>query len=293
MSTTLTAAARPGPSTVMRSNDTRQVPQRRRRTVDGVAFVAIWVTLGYLLPVTDESYLLLGIPLTVVFQTRVRRRPLRELWADHTPTFTLDRAGRALAAVLIVAPASYGIRTVTADGEWIEAAWCLAAMGGALAAAFAIRAGSPPTLLRSAVLPTAVGSAGMVLVLGVVHIVDGASALSTPAILVAVAKYTAIYFPATFALEEVAFRGALDAHVHHEGQSRPWQSAIFVSALWGLWHLPISTGPPLPMLLVTLPAAHVVLGVPLSFAWRRTRNLTGPALAHAAIDAVRNALLGL
>jgi membrane protease YdiL (CAAX protease family) len=138
-----------------------------------------------------------------------------------------------------------------------------------------------------------VGSAGMALVLGVAHTVGGAPALSVPAILVAVAKYTAIYFPATFALEEVAFRGALDAHVHHEGDSRPWSSAILVSALWGLWHLPISTGLPLPVLLVTLPAAHIVLGVPLSFAWRRTRNLTGPAFAHAAIDAVRNALLGL
>lgn len=35
-------------------------------------------------------------------------------------------------------------------------------------------------------------------------------------------------------------------------------------------------------------------GIPLSIAWRRTRNLTGPALAHAVNDAVRNAvMLGL
>ena len=39
---------------------------------------------------------------------------------------------------------------------------------------------------------------------------------------------------------------------------------------------------------------HVVLGVPLSLAWRRSRNLAGPALAHAVNDAVRNAfMLGL
>ena len=50
----------------------------------------------------------------------------------------------------------------------------------------------------------------------------------------------------TFVLEEVAFRGALDAHVHHEGEGRGWQSALFVSALWGLWHLPISGGCPSP-----------------------------------------------
>jgi membrane protease YdiL (CAAX protease family) len=48
---------------------------------------------------------------------------------------------------------------------------------------------------------------------------------------------------------------------------------------------------PFPMLLVELVVVHVVLGVPLSFACRRTRNLAGPALAHAVIDAVRNALM--
>ena len=47
-------------------------------------------------------------------------------------------------------------------------------------------------------------------------------------------------------------------------------------------------------LLVELVVVHVLLGVPSSFAWRRTRNLAGPALANAVIDAVRNAsMLGL
>ena len=49
-----------------------------------------------------------------------------------------------------------------------------------------------------------------------------------------------------------------------------------------------------PAQLVELVVVHVLLGVPLSFAWRRTRNLAGPALAHAVNDAVRNAfMLGL
>ena len=48
------------------------------------------------------------------------------------------------------------------------------------------------------------------------------------------------------------------------------------------------------MQLAELVGVHIVLGVPLSFAWRRTRNLVGPALAHAVNDAVRNAfMLGL
>ena len=111
--------------------------------------------------------------------------------------------------------------------------------------------------------------------------------------LVSVPKYLAIYFPATFVIEEVAFRGALDAHVHHPGDSRGWMSALFVSALWGAWHLPVSDGMPLPLLVLSLVAWHCLVGVPLSFAWRRSGNLSGPAFAHAAIDAVRNGVLGL
>jgi membrane protease YdiL (CAAX protease family) len=92
----------------------------------------------------------------------------------------------------------------------------------------------------------------------------------------------------------VAFRGALDAHVHHEGETRGWQSATFVSALWGIWHLPVSSALPFPLQLAELVVVHVLLGVPLSMAWRSTRNLAGPALAHGVDDAVRNAfMLGL
>ena len=120
------------------------------------------------------------------------------------------------------------------------------------------------------------------------------TSLPALAALGALAKYTALYYPATFALEEVAFRGAIDAHVHHDGDARGWQSASLVSALWGLWHLPVSAGLPLPWMLLELVVVHVALGVWLSFAWRRTRNLGGPALAHAVNDAVRNAtMLGL
>ena len=63
---------------------------------------------------------------------------------------------------------------------------------------------------------------------------------------------------------------------------------------WCLWHLPVASGFPLPLLVAELAVVHVALGVGLSFSWRRIRDLGGPALAHAVIDAVRNAtMLGL
>ncbi len=244
---------------------------------------------GYLLHVSANAYLLLGIPLTIGFQVLVRRRPLRELFAGNTTRFALGRRGVAIAAVLAVVPGFLAVQAA-AGGDWTLLGWNLAAMAGAVCAAFSLRASSVSAMLRSAALPIAVGSSGMVLIFGILHIASG-----TPLPVVgggaAVAKYTALYFPATFLLEEVAFRGALDAHVHHDGDARGWQSAIFVSALWGLWHLPVASGLPFPLQLLELVVVHVLLGVPLSIAWRRTRNLAGPALAHAVNDAVRNAMM--
>ena len=262
---------------------------RRRRSLEAVAFVAVWVAAGYLLNLSANAYLLLGIPLTIAFQVLVRRRPLRELFAGNTTRFALGRRGLAMAAGLALVPALLAVRAL-AGGDWTLLGWNLAAMAGALVAAFSLRASSVLAMLRAAALPIAVGSSGMVLTFGILHIAAG-TPLPAAAAVAALAKYTALYFPAAFLLEEVAFRGALDAHVHHDGDQRGWQSAILVSALWGVWHLPVASGLPFPLQLLELVVVHVLLGVPLSIAWRRTRNLAGPALAHAVNDAVRNAMM--
>jgi membrane protease YdiL (CAAX protease family) len=265
---------------------------RGRRTIEATAFVGVWMTAGHLLPLSSNGYLLLGIPLTLAFQVLVRRRPVRELFAGTKARFALDRRGVALAVGFAVVPGYYAVQALPGD-DWTLLGWYLAGIAGAVFAAFSLRAGSLRDALRDAALPIAVGASGFALVFGTIHLASGSS-LPAVAALATAAKYTALYFPATFLLEEVAFRGALDAHVHHDGEGRGWQSAVFVSALWGLWHLPVSHGLPFPVQLVELVVVHVLLGVPLSFAWRRTRNLAGPALAHAVNDAVRNAfMLGL
>jgi membrane protease YdiL (CAAX protease family) len=86
----------------------------------------------------------------------------------------------------------------------------------------------------------------------------------------------------------------LDAHLHHPGEYRPVFSAVFVSALWGLWHLPLlsftSVGGFI-VLALRVVLGHVVVGVFLSFGWRRSGNLGVPAIVHAFIDAVRNTFL--
>src|SRR5688572_29046529 len=105
----------------------RAVTSRRRRVIEAVAFVTAWVTAGYVLRLSSNGYLLLGIPLTAAFQLLVRRRPLRELFAAGTPRFALTRQGAASAGVLAIAPGYYATQAVTA-GDWTTFGWYLAAM---------------------------------------------------------------------------------------------------------------------------------------------------------------------
>ncbi len=265
-----------------------------RRIVEGLGFVGAWVGLGYLLPWGSEAYLLVGVPLTVLFQVLVRRRPIRELWVrsdtvarDRGPT----RRDLAVAALLLLAPLSWGVQAARGGSPW-TIPWYAAAVAGAFAASYALRSTTLRAILRCAALPTAVGVVGNLLVVGGLQLAGGA-AIDLLTALGSVLKWLLIYYPATFVIEEVAFRGALDAHVHGPGKGRGWASALWVSTLWGLWHLPVSDGMPLPLLVLSLVSWHCLVGVPLSFAWRNSGNLSGPALAHATIDAVRNAVLGL
>ena len=79
-----------------------------------------------------------------------------------------------------------------------------------------------------------------------------------------------LYLPVVFVLEEVAFRGALDAHVHRPGERRGLVTAVFVSVLWGMWHLPLADpAVPLWATLVQVLVVHGVVGVLLSYAWRQ------------------------
>lgn len=259
----------------------------RRGQVEAAAFVATWMLLGFLLGLGSDAYLLLGIPLTVTFQVGVRRRPLRELWVRGAPHFSLDGPGWLWAGALALAPAWHVARSL-AEGSWVSAGWWSCGVAGAGLAAFAVRSSSLPAVLRSALLPTVIGSLGMAVFYGSAHLVAG-SPLDPLVLIGTIAAYVAFYFPVTFVLEEVTFRGCLDTHIDR-GRNRRG-SALFVSALWGLWHLPVAGGLPLPLLVLELLAWHILVGMPLSRAWRRSGNLAGPALAHAVIDAVRNALM--
>jgi membrane protease YdiL (CAAX protease family) len=95
-----------------------------------------------------------------------------------------------------------------------------------------------------------------------------------------------------FVVEEVFFRGCLDTYLHRGEKGTGWLSAIYISALWGLWHLPTAallTGNLLGTVLSLL-FSQIIIGVPLSLLWRKTGNLAVPDTTHAFLEAVRSIL---
>jgi len=264
-----------------------------RRYVECAAFVGVWIACGWALPVNPNEYLLLGVPLLAAFQLVVRRRPLRELWVRDASAFALRWPAPVLAAALAGLPA-YELGSSLRVGQSGSAeAWLVCCLAGTAAAAFAIREQRMAALRRA--LPALVAA----LVLGCAVIAYAAvESGGTPAVPFFRIRFFLtqflFYFPVCFVLEEVAFRGAIDAHVARPDATGAgaWASAIFVAALWGLWHLPLAgaSEPPGPAA-ATLLAVHTLIGVPLSFCWRRGGTLLLPAAAHALIDAYRNTVL--
>jgi membrane protease YdiL (CAAX protease family) len=234
---------------------------RIRRFVEGTAAVAVWMALGLVLHTSPETYLLLGILITIGFQRYVRRAPLRALWVRQTPPFHLGASGVAIAILLTIKPLTNLVISIRSHEKLAVDAWLLAAIMAE--AAFALAGSHEPAWSE---LRTALAS-------------------------------FLLFVPVVFLLEEVWFRCVLDSHLHHPGETRGALSAIYVSALWGIWHYPITPEPHrlqdlLPTLAYLL-VVHILIGVPFSWSWRRSGNLFVPGSVHALIDAVRDAMIAL
>jgi hypothetical protein len=251
-----------------------------------VAFVAAWMSIGWAFRLDPNLYLLAGVPLTAVFQLAIARRPLRALWVREAPPLRLDARGGLLAAGLAVLP-FVGLTSSLHSG-WVIVGWYLCAILGAAAAAYAIRHGD--RRLLPAARPALLVFLYFSLLMAFIAWRRGPGAFRLAAVPEAL-RWTALYFPVCFLLEEVTFRGAIDAYLYRPGEPRRWWSAVAGSFLWGIWHLPII---PLDQLNVATPLIvglwHMTVGVPLCLSRRIGGNLAVPAAAHAALDGVRNAL---
>ena len=266
------------------------VPLRRQieRRMVIVAFVALWMGLGWLLKLDGNAYLLLGVPLTAGFQILVARRPIRALWVRDAPRLRVDRTWLIITAALAALPL-YEL-SQSYHGGWEVIGWYLCAILGAPAAAYAIQNWDRRALRA---VPVALGMLVFVsAVMAFIAVGRGGTTVLSGSKIVQAARWTLLYLPVCFMLEEVTFRGALDSYLWRPGEKNALYSTTELSFLWGLWHLPIvPIEGSLFFFALLVGCWHMLPGIPLSLSWRTGGNLLVPAAAHAALDGVRNALL--
>jgi membrane protease YdiL (CAAX protease family) len=247
-----------------------------------------YMALGFAFRLGAEGYLLLGIPITISFQILVVRRPLRSLWLRQAPPLTFTSRSMVAIVGMAIAPAvaaASGVR----DGDPALVGWALAGMVGAVGAVYALRA-MDRDAVRSTIRTTLITGAVLVGIMVAYRLATGgfngnlAGAVTTAVISLAT------YLPVVFVMEEVLFRGLIDPYLHGSTPGPDRASALYGSALWGLWHLPVAF---LALGALTIPylvIVHTTMGYFLVTAWRRTGNLAASGVSHAVIDALRNAV---
>jgi membrane protease YdiL (CAAX protease family) len=246
------------------------------------------MALGFAFSLGADAYLLLGIPITIGFQVLVVRRPLRSLWVRDAPSVAFTLPWVALVVVVAFAPAAIAAGAV-GDGNPVLLGYGLAGIVGAVGAVYALRAMDRPDV-RATLRATLVTTAILVGIMVAYRIASGGFDGALPAAVVAAVVAVATYLPVVFVLEEVFFRGALDTYLHGATPGPDRATALYGSALWGLWHLPIASIDLGIVLIPYLVVVHGALGYALVAAWRRTGNLGAPGVAHAVSDALRNAV---
>jgi membrane protease YdiL (CAAX protease family) len=264
------------------------VDARLARAVVATLVVGGYIALGFAFRLTAEGYLLLGIPITIAFQVLVVRRPLRSLWLRSAPPVTLTARSIVAVAVVAIAPAFVAIGGLR-DGNPVMVGYGLAAMVGAVGAVYAMRA-MDRDAVRSTIRTTLITAAILVGIMVAYRIASGGFNGNLAAAVATAVISVATYVPVVFVIEEVLFRGLLDTYLHGSAPGPDRASALYGSALWGLWHLPVAF---LDFGVLTIPylvAVHTALGYFLVTSWRRTGNLAAPGIAHAVTDALRNAI---
>ncbi len=267
------------------------VELRRYAITTGV--VALWMSIGWALGLSGNAYLLMGIPLLLLFQRFIARRPILEVWFAHVGRFALPWWGWLIAAAFMVQPI-YDLITWKSPGVAVQL-WLICAALGAIPLAWALATCTREQWRQLGLCLLTAGVAG-ILTLVISYLARPHSTLTAAARILEGLRSFVLYLPVCFMIEEVFFRGGLDSYLARGGTRSPWLSAFYLSALWGWWHLPTVTlqsenrAAQLAVLIVALPLVHCPVGALLSIFWRRSGLLLVPVCAHAFIDAVRNAL---
>lgn len=207
------------------------------------------------------------------------RRPIRSLWLRRAPPMTFTRRSIAAIVVLAIAPA-YLVVSGLRVGDLATVGYGLAAMVGAVGAVYAVRA-MDPDAARSTIRTTLITGSVLVGIVAAARLASGGFTGNLAAAVATTVFSVATYVPVVFVIEEVVFRGLLDSYLHGSTPGPDRASAFYGSALWGLWHLPVTF---VSLGLLTIPylvIVHTTIGYFLVTSWRRTGNLAAPGIAHA------------
>jgi membrane protease YdiL (CAAX protease family) len=261
---------------------------RAARALVAALVIGGYIAVGFAIGLSADAYLLLGIPVTIAFQALIVRRPLRALWLRAMPATTFGPRSIAAVVGVAIAPAVIAIRGAQ-QGDAVLAAYGLAAMVGAVGAVYAIRA-MDRDAARATVRAILINSAILVVIMVAFRLMTGGFHGNVGEAMATAIISVATYLPAVFVVEEVLFRGLLDTYLHGSAPAPDRGTALFGSALWGIWHLPVMSVALGAFTIPYLVAVHTALGFVLVTAWRRTGNLAAPGIAHALADALRNAV---
>jgi membrane protease YdiL (CAAX protease family) len=276
------------PAAADRSIRTTAVDGRLARAAVATLMIGGYMALGFAFSLSAEGYLLLGIPITIAFQVLVARRPLRALWLRDAPPMTFTARSIVATVVIAIAPAAVAVGGVQ-TGNAVLVGYGLAAMVGAVGAVHALRA-MDRAAVRSTIRTTVLTSAILVVIMVAYRIASGGFNGNLAGAAVSALISVATYLPVVFVLEEVLFRGLLDPYLQGSTRGPARASALYGSALWGIWHLPVMAVALGALTIPYLVAVHTALGYVLVISWRRTGNLAAPGIAHAVSDALRNAV---
>jgi hypothetical protein len=153
------------------------------------------------------------------------------------------------AVALALLPAGHAVAAARGH-QWPVVGWSVAAMAGCLGVRYSlVRLDRRALRAGGGAAPIALGI-GVLIMLAALPARLHAQAPDVGRVAVSGVSSVLLYLhlpvPVVFVLEEVTFRGLLDSHVHPQGAGHGWAPAVGVSAMWGLWHLPITAGGALP-----------------------------------------------
>ena len=186
-----------------------------RRGAEAAAFVGAWAVLGFAFRLRPNTYLLVGVPLTLAFQLLVRRQSLLAMWVCDAPRLRRVALLLTIAYALAMQPL-YELANMSQRLDAPTRLWLLCAVVGAFGAGYATAAATGRTwreLGHCLLMAGGAGASLMVLSSLTKHLGEGVPWAPPARMLRIFATSLAKYVPVVFVLEEVVFRGVLDPHV--------------------------------------------------------------------------------